>query len=515
MKRTGLALLFGIVGSSVAWGMGCSSSNDVASDTGDGGGTRGDYSGDSAAAAPFALAVPCTDSIDSIYADPGPLPAEKGAIIRCAVDTPIAMADLLAKSKANVSSDYAPAVNTGYTGRDYTSGAKIYRILYRTERGDTASSPGYSSAKVFIPDTPRAAKLPILIGGRGSRGQAARCTASKEDPTAGSVQGDYIAQAYPMVGLGLAILIPDLAGYANYGAAGNPVSGYDSALDVGKSTLDGARAFKKMFPDSLSDQTVLIGHSQGGHTALSALAMATTYGAPDINVAAVATFAPLWLNQRTWGALFLEQNTYPIAGSPGINAIAVWYHYTHGELLDGPGHGLDPFATDKRDGIKHFVDTDCYPDGPQADLTSLGTIASDLYDPAFVKSVKYASAGGDCNAGDDVCTKWVKRYVEDRPALSGTVPLLIAYGGSDTSIPKDRMQCVFDKLVNDKYAYTVCVDPTRGHTGTVRTKADYVADWIAARTLGAPEPAKCAFDQSAITDDAGAPVICATPPPND
>ncbi|MCI4369461.1 MAG: hypothetical protein L3K09_07870, partial [Thermoplasmata archaeon] len=186
-------------------------------------------------AGPFALGVPCTDTIDSIYADPGSVAAaSKGQILKCAVDKHVTMADVQTLLTNDISGDGPPAKDVGYTGKAVTSGAILYRILYRTERGDTASSPGYSSAKVFIPDTPRAkGLLPIVIGARGSRGQAASCTASKEDPSADYVNPDYEALAYPMVGAGLPIIVPDLAGYANYGAAGNPISGYAAVDDVG------------------------------------------------------------------------------------------------------------------------------------------------------------------------------------------------------------------------------------------------------------------------------------------
>ena len=75
--------------------------------------------------------------------------------------------------------------------------------------------------------------------------------------------------------LSYAVLAPDLAGYANFGAAGNPPSAYDDALDVGRSTVDGVRALRNVIPHSLTAQVVLTGHSQGGYTAMAGLAGAT------------------------------------------------------------------------------------------------------------------------------------------------------------------------------------------------------------------------------------------------
>src|SRR5438132_342793 len=74
----------------------------------------------------------------------------------------------------------------GYQGKPFTSGAHVYRILYRTERGDAANSAGYSSAIVYVPDTPRTGPAPVVVASHGSRGQAAKCAPSKGDPA-----GDY------------------------------------------------------------------------------------------------------------------------------------------------------------------------------------------------------------------------------------------------------------------------------------------------------------------------------------
>ncbi len=60
------------------------------------------------------LAIACTDTEASIYADPGALPADKGAIIRCAKGSPLTMAELQAKAAAN-----------GYTGKAFTSGEPV------------------------------------------------------------------------------------------------------------------------------------------------------------------------------------------------------------------------------------------------------------------------------------------------------------------------------------------------------------------------------------------------------
>jgi pimeloyl-ACP methyl ester carboxylesterase len=416
-------------------------------------------------------------------------------------------------------------MNIGYVGKPFTSGAHVYRILYRTERGDPNNSPGYSSARVFIPDTPRAAgRLPLVVASHATSGQAGHCAPSEVSKTVSATWAlnDIETYLYPIVGLGLPVIMPDLAGYSNFGAPGNPPSAYAQYLDVGKSTLDGARALAKMFPTAFSGKVALIGHSQGGHSALSALAIQPTY-APDVDIAAVATLSPLWLSQRSWGAILAVASSYPLATSPTANAVSIWYHYTHGELLDGPGHGLDPFLPAQQAIIKSFVSSDCDSqnwDGSYGseypDLQAAAKTALDLYDPAFVKSVSIPAAlGGACATGDAVCAKWTKRYVEDRPHLSTNVPVLIEYGSADDTIPPDRMACVTDRLKQDHVAYSFCLRPGIGHEGILREAGSDVVDWIASKTMGEPAPPACAETEANLTDDAGVPISCSTPPPND
>jgi pimeloyl-ACP methyl ester carboxylesterase len=450
----------------------------------------------------------CSDTIDSVYGDPGALPADKGAIIKCATDKAIAKGDLLAAAKAD-----------GYKGKDFTSGAKVYRVLYRTERGDAKNTAGYSSAAVYIPDAPRANGLPVVVASHGSRGQAAKCAPSKLDPST-DTNTDFRRQVYPLVGLGYAVIAPDLAGYANFGAANNAIPVYAGTADVGKSTLDGARALKKLLP-ALSDKTVIIGHSQGGHTALSALALAESYGTSG-TVVGVATYAPLWLSQRSWGAVAFASIGKNYAIDTNVPAgVSLWYLYTHAEMLDGPGEGKKLFAPAAQNVVDTFVKTKCWNEAPYPypELKALGMAASDLYDQGFGGSVGLAAAiTGNCN-GDAVCDKWMARFAEDRPHLKGAAaktPLLMVYGLADDTIPPNRITCAIDRLKTDAANMTVCGVPGEGHGSVLGAKGEYVSDWIASLTLGGTAPAKCDKDETAIVDPMTMmPATCASPPPND
>jgi alpha-beta hydrolase superfamily lysophospholipase len=462
----------------------------------------------------FAPVLPCTDSIASVYADPGDVSGQaKGAILKCAHDQDLTASALLTLAQATDNS------TPPYSGKPFTSGAHVYRVLYRTERGDPANTPGYSSALVLLPDTPRADVLPVVVASHGSRGQAGICAPSQLNAAASDVNPDFIHQVYPLVGFGYAVIAPDLAGYANFGGANNPPSAYADAADVGKSTLDAVAALRNVLPAaSLSQKIAITGHSQGGHTALSALAMSGSYPVAG-TISAVAVYAPLWISQRAWAAIFLEPSHYGFAES-SAGAVSLWYHYTHTTLLDGPDSGFPIFDPTKLAVVQSFVQNDCW-NSSYPDLVDAGSSANDFFTASYVSATGVAATplgNGNCE-GDPTCATWIARMTADWPHLTGaaaSTPIVVVYANDDTTITPDAMQCVFNRLTADSTAYKVCYDPNPvGHSGSVSDNSDYVADWIAQQTLGgaAPtEPCAALSDNDGgvpqLEDEGGAPIPC-------
>jgi hypothetical protein len=111
------------------------------------------------------------------------------------------------------------------------------------------------------------------------------------------------------------------------------------------------------------------------------------------------------------------------------------------------------------------------------------------------------------------------RYRADRPKLTGNaakVPVLFLYGNQDTTIPPTRVACARDWLKTTGGTVSYCVEADANHNGTLKKRADYVGDWIAAQTLGGTAPAPCALTENDIIDPATMmPAACDTPPPND
>lgn len=458
----------------------------------------------------------CTDTIDSIYEDPGELSGEKGAILRCAEEAQISKDEL-----------YNYMTENGYEGAPFISGTTIYRVLYLTERanGDT----GYATARLLLPTNPKADQLPVVISLRGSVGLAARCAASKHDYREN--YGDFERQNFSLAGYGFAILATDLAGFANYGATGNPVFGYGIAKDEGKSALDGVSAMRNLLGERLSRKVVLLGQSQGGHSALSALAMSNSpneavsaenadfnfehYGV-DGELAGVALYAPLWISQRRWGGLMLLAALYPFDTFELANLVSIWYHYAQGEILDGEGHGVDIFKEKLRTGVKQLVDNACTGEDNVPALAALGSNLKEIVTPEFFSAVAMAAAmTGDCK-GNELCEKWMGRYYSDRPHITGAasqVPILIAHSMNDTTVNPGRLSCVLDRLHADGVSVELCLEKERGgHSEIMDLQADFVADWIAAKTLNRAAQLEC---QTGLDDYLAMDISCEVPPTNE
>jgi pimeloyl-ACP methyl ester carboxylesterase len=271
---------------------------------------------------------------------------------------------------------------------------------------------------------------------------------------------------------------------------------------------------------------VFTGHSQGGHTALSALAQAETY-ASELTIAGVALYAPLWLPQRSWGTILLVPSLYPLKGDTITpNAVSVWYHYTHGELLDGPGHGGDVFQASKRAAIKQWVDSQCWGGSGWTELAKLGADSGELFDQHFIDTIADPASGQStcadpANPDKALCQTWIDRYQADRPHLTGkakSVPIVMLYGAKDTTIPPERVTCAIDRLKKtDQANIKICIEPTADHSTIPALRGSFTSDWIANLTLGgaATTQAECGVDETTLKDSTGSQVVCNQLPPND
>jgi uncharacterized membrane protein HdeD (DUF308 family) len=159
--------------------------------------------------------------------------------------------------------------------------AEAWRILYTTTREEGV--PAVASALVVAPRDRPDVPAPVIAWAHGTTGIDRPCAPSVfPDPfEAGSfyalddvLDNGWVLVATDYIGLGTPSPHPYLIG------AGEA-----------RSVLDAVRAARQLDDLELSDQTVVWGHSQGGHAALWTGLVAPAY-APDVPLAGVAALAP-------------------------------------------------------------------------------------------------------------------------------------------------------------------------------------------------------------------------------
>jgi dienelactone hydrolase len=389
-------------------------------------------------------------------------------VVRCAPDSSLSL----------------PSVQTEVSAKGITtpmtSAVALYRIAFRTERGD--GSAGVSTARVYLPQTPRALPLPVITVGHPTDGIADSCAPS-EDP------GSNQDLALPWAGLGYAVIVADYAGLGNEGA-----QSYLDNHDQGQAVLDAARALRKLMGAGVfSNQVLAVGFSQGGGAVLSAQALARSYGA-DGDLVGVIAFAPEWPTRlNSFGMVDQLENPSELTIETGYSAVVIEVMRSYGYFYNrlGPAHADDGFPAAHRSGIDGAVNSLCqiplggYLQSP--DYLQIGAIT----DPALRTGLLACIQQGEQASG---CVDPGKSYFDYLNANFVTADpqgakVLFVQGLSDTvMVPASEAACNLDKLRSDGVSPQVCTDGLGQHTTVVARNIDFAIQWAQALLAGAPLP---------------------------
>jgi pimeloyl-ACP methyl ester carboxylesterase len=291
--------------------------------------------------------------------------------------------------------------------------------------------------------------------------------------------------ALPWAGLGYAIIVPDYAGLGNEG-----VQGYLDNHDQAQSVLDGARALRNFLSSgALSSQVAIIGYSQGGGAALSAQALASSYGAGG-DVAAVAVFAPEWPTRwSSFGFLSMLQNPSELTIQTGIsfNVVEVMRTYAYFSNWVGTMHADDAYPSAQRTSFDGAINSlSQVPLGGflQANALHVG----DFIDDAFRTSLLACINGGSCV---DPGKSYFDFVNKDQVVPDGNgAPVLYVQGLADYVMPAPtEAACNIAFLESHGVTPQVCVDPAGQHETVVARNMDFVIPWVQARLAGTQAPA--------------------------
>lgn len=411
------------------------------------------------------LAAPCTDTPEQVYLAPvGPVSDDqRGEIVRCAADGVRDVADVRAK----------------IGDRDDTKGAsalRYFRIAYRTRRGD--GRPGIGTARVMVPVSPAKGPLPVVVAAHPSEGLADQCAPSRDE-------GKLNEIATPLAARGHVVIAPDFAGLGNEGT-----QGYLDNRDTGQSTLDAARALRRLLrPGAFSEKVVMTGYSQGGGAVLSAQALARSYGAGGTLVA-VAAFAPQWPTRpNSFGFVDLLGKPDALTISFGITKPVVAVLRTYAWFANvGADHGLG-IPGPNRSSISSSVDNLCLVAFGGA-LQGAALRVRDFFDDglrtgllACFADPKAAACAGAAKAYHAFL---VGNHLTSDPKGA---KILYVQGGADTIMPPaEEAACNVAKLRAEGAAPEVCWDALALHSNVVDRNVRFAMDWLAARVDGTTAP---------------------------
>src|SRR3954470_21735516 len=186
-------------------------------------------------------------------------------------------------------------------------------VLYRSTGSDGKAIPVSGTVSIPKGKAPKGG-WPVITYGHGTSGIADQCAPSRD--VAGSSVHKYHAYAYPLLNrwlkAGYAVVRTDYQGLGTEG-----VHEYLNGREEGRSMLDAVRAARKV--GKLAAQRVAVsGHSQGGHAALWAAALAPSY-TRELKVRGTVAFAPAsHLGEQ--GAILPSLNS-PLGGLGGVAAM--------------------------------------------------------------------------------------------------------------------------------------------------------------------------------------------------
>ncbi|MFU8945591.1 lipase family protein [Mycetocola zhadangensis] len=333
-----------------------------------------------------------------------------------------------------------------YTG-EIPEGGTVQRILYTTR--DANGADAVASGLVIRPVDPPSGPRPVIVWNHGTTGVAQACAPSLRRKAATEWDIPAVEEALER---GWVIIASD---YSGQGAPGD--FPYLIGAGEARSSLDAVLAAGELDDDLvLSPDTVVWGHSQGGHAALWTTQIAEEY-TPGLNILGTAALAPA-ANPYALGAEFTRGTA-----SPQLTLLISWVLVPYTETywdVDLRDH----VATSGRLLVREM--TQRCPTEPGVLVSVLTALGVGVDRPLFVGDLTDGALG--------------RRLQENAATGPFGTPLLVAWGAEDevlpTSFQRDfvAQQCANGERVRwEEY-------PGYGHLRVLQPKSKFLPvliDW--------------------------------------
>lgn len=301
-----------------------------------------------------------------------------------------------------------------YQGREPQHG-EAYRVLYTTR--DAVSRPAVASGLVILPDDPPPGPRPVIVWNHGTTGVAQGCAPSLRDASATKWS---IPALEEVLQAGWVVVASD---YSGQGAPGD--FPYLIGKGEARSALDAVLAAAELPDITLSPDTVVWGHSQGGHAALWTTQLAPEY-TPGVNVLGTAAIAPA----ADPSALAKE-----LLGSDAnamLSVLTSWvlvpYSQTYADVH------IDDYVTPGARAIVREMTQRC-PTEPGVVVSVLAALGVSEDRPLYDADLTAGALG---------------RRLQENAATGGTgSPILLAWGRDDEVIPTNLQDALVQTLCDE------------------------------------------------------------------
>ena len=346
-------------------------------------------------------------------------------------------------------------------------GARAFRVRYRTQdRGEEAEA----TAILTLPDG-ASGPLPTLLYLHPTTGFEDFCAPSGRDLT-------WAAVPLALAGMGFAVAAPDYLGQNGFGEEAPAPHPYLVAEPTALASLDSLRALQGLAEaesQSLGEQTLLVGASQGGAAGEWALRAGPLYLPERPFSGAVLSVPPLDL--VGWAHVASEELS---VASIGVGFALASANTWHGLGLD-LSEVLQPDIVSR---LEKTMATECPEGVVPADITAVEQIYTDdwLTQAASPDPADWGVWGCLLAESSVGYTAW--------PA-NPTVPRLLILAESDTIALTEVQGPAVDHLCAEGAPVEAFTCAGLDHSAAVRATFQAQIDWLLDRVAGAPLGETC------------------------
>jgi alpha-beta hydrolase superfamily lysophospholipase len=352
---------------------------------------------------------------------------------------------------------------------DAPAGVRAWRVLYHSTTFEGA--PAAVSGLIAVPDRPPPpGGFPVVGVAHGTVGTARICAPSLEPFRSRSALPDFLTAreireqtdfnlfVKPFTDAGFAVTMTDYRGLGTPGP-----SPYLVGEDEARNVLDSIRAIRRFPEATTSDQTLVWGQSQGGHSAAFTGQLAERY-APELRILGIVLGAPAAELGLLSDEIARVTTRSPLAGlfATIVRAWSATY----------PGLSPEDVLTPR--GLRQLdtVDEKCI----------VGVLLAYNARPA----PEYIKADGIRSA------PWQEQLARNTPGQTRTpAPILLFQGGADQIISPASTEAFLKRLCAAGNTVDYRVYPELGHIDSILpTMPDSIA-WMADRLAGRPAPQSC------------------------